>query len=287
MRIKNCDLRDFFWCASLALALAAAAQPGALGQSKAARSAASQDARTRSSEDGNQAYTTNCAGCHGLDGKGGERAPDIATRPHARQLSDAAILSILRTGVPNTAMPSFRFLTPAIRKSLVAHLRTLQGAGTGVALAGDASRGKALFFGKAACAKCHMVQGQGGFFGSDLTDFAGGRSPEAIRAAIVSPNRDLDPRHRILIATLPGGELLEGIARNEDNFSLQLLTPDGRIHLLNKASLAALVRREESPMPDDYAKVLSSNEMDDLVKFLASTARSRPAAKRVEDSNEE
>src|SRR5579885_1015344 len=117
MRIKNCDLRDFFWCASLALALAAAAQPGALGQSKAARSAASQDARTRSSEDGNQAYTTNCAGCHGLDGKGGERAPDIATRPHARQLSDAAILSILRTGVPNTAMPSFRFLTPAIRKS--------------------------------------------------------------------------------------------------------------------------------------------------------------------------
>src|SRR5579885_1504278 len=69
------------------------------------------------------------------------------------------------------------------------------------------------------------------------------------------------------------------------NFSLQ--TPDGRIHLLNKASLAALVRREESPMPDDYAKVLSSNEMDDLVKFLASTARSRPAAKRVEDSNEE
>src|SRR5579883_3525099 len=148
MRIKNCDLRDFFWCASLALALAAAAQPGALGQSKAARSAASQDARTRSSEDGNQAYTTNCAGCHGLDGKGGERAPDIATRPHVRELSDEGILQVLQRGVANTSMPSFAFLDLKTRRALVAHLRTLQGATVAAKIPGDALRGREVFFGK-------------------------------------------------------------------------------------------------------------------------------------------
>src|SRR5689334_3444569 len=77
---------------------------------------------------GKRAYSANCAGCHGLDGKGGERAPDIVTRPQVRQLSDAAILQILQNGVPNTSMPPFRFLDAKTRNLLVAHLRTLQGA---------------------------------------------------------------------------------------------------------------------------------------------------------------
>ena len=77
-----------------------------------------------------QAYSTNCAGCHGLDGKGGERAPDIATRQQVRQLSDDAILQVLQKGVPNTTMPSFGFLDVKTRQSLVAYLRALQGATT-------------------------------------------------------------------------------------------------------------------------------------------------------------
>src|SRR6516162_8159489 len=42
-----------------------------------------------------QAFAANCAGCHGLDGKGGERAPDIVARPDIRRLSDAQLLQIL------------------------------------------------------------------------------------------------------------------------------------------------------------------------------------------------
>src|SRR5262249_17028735 len=74
-----------------------------------------------------QIFGSNCAGCHGLDGKGGERAPDIVTRPNARQLSDSQLLEILQKGIPDKSMPSFSYLDGAVLRSLVAHLRALQG----------------------------------------------------------------------------------------------------------------------------------------------------------------
>jgi len=233
---------------------------------------------------GKRAYSTNCAGCHGLDGKGGERAPDIVTRPQARQLSDAAILRILEKGVPNTSMPSFRFLDAKTRTSLVARLRTLQGASVSARLPGNAQRGREIFFGKGGCANCHMVHGQGGFFASDLGGFATGRSQESVRDAIVFPNRDLDPRRRTVVATLANGTSLEGIARNEDNFSLQLMSADGTLHLLSKSSLAKLDYRDQSPMPADYGTKLAPSELDDLVNFLFSFAENKSGAKeRPED----
>ena len=258
----------------------------ASGQSKATPSSPSKD-KSAFSAAGTKAYSANCAGCHGLDGKGGERAPDIVTRPQVRQLSDAALLQILQKGVPNTSMPSFRFLDTKTRNAVVAHLRTLQGAtATAGKLTGNAQHGREIFSNEGGCASCHMAHGEGGFFAANLDGYARGRSPESVRDAIVSPNRDLDPRHRTVVATLSAGSTLEGIARNEDNFSLQLLTPDGTLHLLNKSSLASLTYREQSPMPADYGTKLSSAELDDLVNFLFSLAEEK-SSRSIKDDREE
>lgn len=235
---------------------------------------------------GRTAYAAVCAGCHGLDGKGSERAPDIASRLRVRELSDEAILHVLQNGVPNTSMPSFRSLSLQKLRSLVAYVRELQGVRNAKSIPGNADNGKSLFFSKAECANCHSVQGAGGFYGSDLSGFARGHSPESIRQAIVAPNRELDPRRRIVVATTASGEVLRGLARNEDNFSLQLLTPDGTLHLLYKSSLAKLTYQDDSAMPADYEKRLSAAELDDLVKFLASVAESR-SGKTTQDEEEE
>lgn len=236
---------------------------------------------------GKQAYAAVCAGCHGLDGKGGERAPDIANRQRVRELSDAAILRILQNGVPNTSMPSFRSLGDEKLQVILTHVRELQGFRSAGVVPGNADNGKALFFAKGGCANCHMVSGSGGFFASDLSSYGQGHSPESIRRAIVAPNRELDPRRRVVIATLARGETLEGLARNEDNFSLQLLTRDGTLHLLYKSSLSMLAYREESAMPADYESRLSAQELDDLVKFLASVAESQSSKRNGEEREEE
>ncbi len=90
-----------------------------------------------------------------------------------------------------------------------------------------------------------------------------------------SPNRNLDPRKRVVTVTTANGQILTGLARNEDNFSLQLQTTDGAFHLLNKSEMQKIEYQPRSLMPDDYASRLSSKELDDLVSYLVSIARNK------------
>jgi len=55
--------------------------------------------------DGRKLFDSVCATCHGLDGRGGERGPNIATRPEVQQLSEEETLRILQAGIPATECP--------------------------------------------------------------------------------------------------------------------------------------------------------------------------------------
>ncbi len=224
-------------------------------------------------ESGRKTFESVCAGCHGLDGRGGERGPNIATRAEVRSLTDEETLQILQSGMPAAGMPAFASLGASRIKGVIAYLRILQGENEDVSVPGDAQRGKSLFFGEAGCAKCHMINGAGGFLGADLSSYASKASIEDIRSAITDPNKDLDPQARTVLVTTREGRKFTGIARNEDNFSLQLQSLDGTFHLLLKSDLANLEYQPKSLMPSDYGSVLSPADLNDLVSYLFSAAR--------------
>jgi len=222
---------------------------------------------------GKQIFSTTCAACHGLDGGGGERGPNISRRREVQRLPDKALLQIVREGVPATGMPAFGSLGEARIQAVVRYLRSLQQPTGAADLSGDSKHGKKLFFGQFGCSQCHMVKGEGGFMGSDLSTYASTQSAADIRNAIAAPNQNLDPRKRTVVVTTVDGQTLTGIARNEDNFSLQLQTADGTLHLLNKSELQSIEYQARSLMPDDYGSRLSRQELDDLVSYLVSIAR--------------
>ena len=224
-------------------------------------------------ESGRKTFESVCAGCHGLDGRGGERGPNIATRAEVQKLTDEETLQILQSGMPAAGMPAFASLGASKIRGVIAYLRILQGENEDVSVPGDAQRGKSLFFGEAGCAKCHMINGAGGFLGADLSPYASKASIEDIRSAITDPNKDLDPQARTVLVTTREGRKFTGIARNEDNFSLQLQSLDGTFHLLLKSDLANLEYQPKSLMPSDYGSVLSPADLNDLVSYLFSAAR--------------
>lgn len=231
-----------------------------------------------------------CASCHGLDARGGERGPNIASRPDVVHKTDGELFKILRDGKVAEGMPSFAAYGPAKLSALVSYLRTLQGRTKEAEGPGDPAKGKVLFFGKAKCAECHMVSGQGGFFARDLTAYAAGMDAKRVLAAIADPNKDLDLRRGLVTITFADSTALSGMARNEDNFSLQLQTPDGAFHLINKAEIRATTYTGRSPMPSDYVSTLSPAELNDLVSYLFHTSRSeqtRRAGSKTEDKDEE
>jgi cytochrome c oxidase cbb3-type subunit III len=226
---------------------------------------------------GRQVFSSSCAGCHGLDGRGGERAPDIASKPEVQRLSSAALTRIVHDGVTGTGMPSFRLLGASRIQAVVLYVRSLQGRGEAGRLPGNSEAGKGLFFGKAGCAECHMVAGVGGFIGSDLSNYAATESAQEIRDAILHPEAKADPAKKAVLVTTMSGEQLTGVARNEDNFSLQLQTLDGSFHLFTKTDLKSVEHQDRSLMPSDYGSRLSRVELNDIVSYMMSVAKSNLA----------
>jgi cytochrome c oxidase cbb3-type subunit III len=231
---------------------------------------------------GAQQFQANCAGCHGADGKGGDKGPSIATLPGVVALSETELIKIVRDGTP-AGMPSFERLGDAEISAVVRYLRTLQGK-TAVSdteeLPGDAVAGSVLFFGKAQCSSCHMVNtagvGQGGFIASDLTGYGADRTAKAIKQAIVQPDTPLDPASRVVEVQTMTGQKLIGVVRSEDNFNLALQTQDGRYHFLTRSSLTKVKYNNYSLMPRDYGTRLTSNELDDLISFLIVSSKNAP-----------
>ncbi|HET8925726.1 MAG TPA: c-type cytochrome [Candidatus Acidoferrum sp.] len=240
----------------------------------------------QSSIEGRKAFESTCAGCHGLDGRGGERGPDISARPDVLQLSDTETLQYLQKGNPAAGMPAFGSLGSEKLKSLLTYLRTLQGKGDAEAVPGNPQSGKITFFGKARCSECHMINGLGGFLGSDLSTYSLTRGAGDTRSAITNASTDVDPPRRIVAVTMRDGRKFTGVARNEDNFSLQLQSVEGTFHLLSKSEVERIEILSNSLMPTDYGSTLSSSEVDDLVSYLISVARknqSKGSKRREED----
>ncbi|MGA6986463.1 MAG: c-type cytochrome [Terriglobales bacterium] len=249
-----------------------------------------QDLKTASTR-GKQTFASTCAGCHGLDGKGGERAPNIADNPKVQKLSDAQIFGIIQKGIPGTGMPAFHSLEDSAIKAVVSYLHTLQGTDRGakqpVKLPGDPERGETIFFGKAGCSGCHMVGGKGGFIASDLSAYARTHDVEQTRSAIANPVPGSDRQARMATVTMRGGEKYAGRIRNEDNFSVQLQTLDGTFHFVSKPDWEAIEYSSQPLMPSDYGLTLTSGELNDVVSYLMSVASAGRSGRPTKADEEE
>jgi cytochrome c oxidase cbb3-type subunit 3 len=230
-------------------------------------------------EAGKKLFDSNCAGCHGLDARGGEHAPNIATNPELQRMSDEQLFRIVHDGAASGTMPAFGALLGDDKIIAIgAYLRLLEGrtGGEHTALPGDPAAGKLLFFGKAACSQCHTMvdsgAGSGGFLASDLTDYAASREPAEILRAIIQPNDNLNPRARTAVIVTHAGQKLTGLIRNQDNFSIQFQSLDGTFHMLERSGLASVTYDPLSLMPADYGQRLTSAELNNLVSFLMRTA---------------
>lgn len=242
----------------------------------------SQGTSVPAADQGKQLLASNCASCHGMDGKGSERAPNITDSPYMRQLSDAQIKDIIANGIPGTGMPAFHSLADSSISDLIAYLRNGAGAANTAKLPGTPKNGEAIFFGQAGCSKCHMIAGHGGFIASDLTEYARTHSVDQVREAIVG-NSSAEKRTRLATAVLRNGKKYVGRVRNEDNFSLQLQGLDGAFHFFARSELKKLDYDPQPMMPASIGSSLSASELNDLISYLLTAAGNADPQARAKD----
>jgi PQQ-dependent dehydrogenase (methanol/ethanol family) len=244
-------------------------------------------ANAQTTVSGKQLYQSRCVGCHGEDGLGGGHGPNIVELARPRATSKAAVRDVIVKGIPDGGMPAFK-LSAIEADALATFVMTLKSAlGTAIAggaVPGNSQAGEHFFFGKGACSTCHMVRGNGGMLGPDLSAIGRDRRPVQIEqslrdgiapAAPAGRNRRREgPVYPAVTAKLRNGQTLRGIAKNEGPFDLQLLGLDNKLHLLLKTEVTELVH-EKTLMPPFKA---TPEETRDLVAFLSKLIPD-PAAK--------
>ncbi|MDE1177356.1 MAG: c-type cytochrome [Edaphobacter sp.] len=219
---------------------------------------------------GSRIFATNCSGCHGADGRGGERAPDIATDPNISSMADPDLAGFVRNGVAGAGMPAFGYLGDDGIRNVVAYLRQLQGRTGQVKVTGDKFAGRSLFHGEAGCAKCHMMHGEGGFMASDLSSYGSGAPVKRIRTAILDPATIVTPNSEV-VEVANGAEVLRGVLRSEDNFKVIVQTEDGSFHRFAKSAVK-VTYTGHTMMPADYKSRLSERQLNDIVSYLVLSA---------------
>lgn len=217
-------------------------------------------------ESGRQLYLKTCAGCHGPTGEGG-RGPNLATGRQVRRASDRQLFDAILKGVPGTDMPPTPLGEPETWQ-LVAFVRSLSAPAYEVPVPGDTPAGHAVYHGKGECSRCHMIAGRGGYLGPDLTNIGMNRSLNQIREAVLQPSHRWVEGYQAVTAALKSGKKLEGVLRDQTNYSLTILDAQGTLHRLRMADVASYKLSVKSLMPETRGR-LSSEEARDVIKFLS------------------
>jgi PQQ-dependent dehydrogenase (methanol/ethanol family) len=227
---------------------------------------------SKATEAGKRHFEARCAACHGADGKGGERGPDIISTERARRRSADDLSELIRKGVPAAGMPAFQLPERELQE-LVAFIHSLSTPAIENAGLGDVAAGAAFFFGKGNCSSCHMVKGRGGLLGPDLSDLGIERTLPEIEQSLRAPGARLTPGFSLVSARLHDGQRLRGFAKNESNYDLQLQSLDGKLRLLQREEITELIRETGSLMPEVKA---TQEEMRNLLSYLSRLSGAEP-----------
>ena len=212
-------------------------------------------------------YTARCAPCHGAQGDaiGGV---NLRSGKFRNAITDRDLAGFIRAGSQAAGMPPFA-LDDADMAGIIAYLRNMNSFDAATVKTGDVVRGRAVFEGKGACAKCHRVGRLGSHVAPNLTDIGSVRSAGSIQRSLVEPSSQMMPINRPVRLVTKDGTVINGRRLNEDTYSIQVMDDRERLHSLRKDDVREFTIVKTSPMPS-YKDTLTSEELSDLLGYLLS-----------------
>jgi quinoprotein glucose dehydrogenase len=157
----------------------------------------------------------------------------------------------------------------------------------GFALAGgNPGRGAGVFWDNAVlpCTRCHMVNGDGGAAGPDLSTTGKDNSVEYLLEAVIKPSAHIAPGFDIVTITLANGETETGSVASETDAQLVLKRADNSSVNIDKKQVKQRVTAPSS-MPEIYGQVLSRQDLRDLIAFLETLKQRDPSTQGFGTSN--
>jgi putative heme-binding domain-containing protein len=132
---------------------------------------------------------------------------------------------------------------------------------------GDIDRGRTLFFGKAICYTCHSIGNEGGTFAPDLTSIQRDRSAHDLVESIVYPGVSF-VREFETYKIETKDKTFTGIIQQQNDDVIVLGLSATESVRIKKSEIKSMDINDVSMMPQGLDKILSEQEMSDLMAFL-------------------
>lgn len=128
----------------------------------------------------------------------------------------------------------------------------------------DASKGRAVY--KRICAACHVMYGEGGKIGPELTG-SNRADPDYILLNILDPSYDVPEGYRLVTVTGKDGRVYAGNVSEEDDVRI-VLTMVGQTSVIAKSDVKSRAVSNVSLMPEGLLSTLTDEEFLDLMQYL-------------------
>ncbi|HEY1902004.1 MAG TPA: c-type cytochrome [Terracidiphilus sp.] len=119
------------------------------------------------------------------------------------------------------------------------------------------------------CLVCHRIEQQGAYSGPALNGIGARRTPDEIRAAIVTPAPTLDASNNLVRLTTADGKTLVGRILSQDDQDVRVIDASGEVATYSKPGLRQFTIIDANPMPS-YERKITGDDLDNLVRYLAS-----------------
>jgi putative heme-binding domain-containing protein len=220
---------------------------------------------------GAKIFRSHCAPCHGSKATGGT-GPNLTTGVFFHGGSDADLYRNISGGIPGTAMPDAFFDGTQIWQ-IVAFVRSLSESAVPEAVKGNAVHGRDLVREKG-CLACHLIRGDGGAKGPDLSLIGSQRSAAHLRESILDPNAKVPKEYWVAKVLTNDGASYAGFVMNQDTYAVQILDFSRGLTSVSRAQFKDFGIDRSSVMPS-YKDKLSASELDDVVVYLLSLQRQK------------
>jgi cytochrome c oxidase cbb3-type subunit III len=226
---------------------------------------------------GKKLYEATCSRCHGLDA-GGSDGPSLQGAPE--RLGDEAMGGIIRGGIPGTGMNGFGSLSAEETGQVIGYLRTLGHTADAEIAKGDVTKGKSVYD-ASGCASCHIISGEGGGVGPELTRVGAMRGPSYLRGALLTPGTNLPQeagamergrftQFLFVHVVTKDGHSVDGTRVSEDSFTIEIKDATGHFHAFRKPDVERIEKIPGKSLMPSFKGTLSAPQLDDLVAYLAS-----------------
>ncbi len=134
---------------------------------------------------------------------------------------------------------------------------------------GDPIRGHAVFAAKTgSCTSCHAMAYVGGRVGPDLSHIGAIRTPRDLLEAIVRPSASFVRSYEPSVVVTDDGRSFQGVVREEAGGALAVQTSATTIERVPREVVESIEPGRVSIMPQGYDRLLSPQELADLIAFL-------------------